>query len=102
MDKSLCSQCFTVPKNLQVGKVYTFQWYWIFNQGTDPYTTCWEAMIVAGDGSGSGSGSVSTTGASSGAPATTGAVVIPPPVCNGNGGNGNNGNVPNYGDNVII
>lgn len=99
MDKSLCSQCFTVPNNLQVGKVYTFQWYWIFNENTDPYTTCWEAMIVAGDGSASGG---STTGASSGTPATTGAVVIPPPICNGNGGNGNNGNVPNYGDNVII
>lgn len=101
MDKSLCSQCFTVPSTLQVGKVYTFQWYWVFNQGTDPYTTCWEAMIVAGDGS-SGGDSGSTTGSSSGTPSTTGAVVIPPPICNGNGGSGNGGNVPSIGDNVVI
>jgi len=46
MDKSLCSQCFTVPSSFQVGKIYTFQWYWVFNAGTDPYTTCWEALIV--------------------------------------------------------
>lgn len=86
MDKSLCTQCFTVPSNLQVGKVYTFQWYWIFNQGTDPYTSCWEAMIVSGtggSGSGTGTGGSSTTGSSIPPSTTTGrgTVVPPPPIC---------------------
>jgi hypothetical protein len=79
MDKSLCTQCFTVPSNLQVGKTYTFQWYWTFNQGSEPYTSCWEAQIVS---STTGSGS-STTGSS--VPSTTGAA--------GNTGSGTGGGV---------
>jgi hypothetical protein len=58
MDKSLCNGCFQIPTNLTVGAVYTFQWYWIFNNGTAPYTTCWEALISAG------SKTNTTTGAS--------------------------------------
>eukprot|EP01089_Gocevia_fonbrunei_P014091 TRINITY_DN3784_c0_g1_i1.p1 TRINITY_DN3784_c0_g1~~TRINITY_DN3784_c0_g1_i1.p1 ORF type:complete len:383 (-),score=67.68 TRINITY_DN3784_c0_g1_i1:18-1166(-) len=50
MDKSLCTGCFTIPNTLQSGKTYTFQWYWIFNEGSTPYTTCWEAKISGSSG----------------------------------------------------
>jgi hypothetical protein len=56
MDKSLCTQCFTIPQNMESG-VWTFQWWWIFNAGSPAYTTCWEARV---GGSGS-SGVVNTT-----------------------------------------
>jgi len=68
MDKSLCTGCFTVPNNLQVGAVYSFQWYWIFNAGSAPYTTCWEAKIISGTGSGT---STTTTSSSSSSSSTT-------------------------------
>jgi len=68
MDKSTCTGCFTVPSDLQAGAVYTFQWYWIFNEGSAPYTTCWEAKITGA--------AQSTTGQ----PATTGQ---PMPVTTG-------------------
>jgi len=89
MDKSLCTQCFTVPTGLTAGKVYTFQWYWIFNQGADPYTSCWEAQIAGGSGSSSSSSSsttglpASTTGrpSTTGSVGTTGSVTGVPPIC---------------------
>jgi len=43
MDKSLCTGTFVVP-DVPDG-VYTFQWRWVFNAGTDPYVTCFEAYI---------------------------------------------------------
>jgi len=43
MDKALCTGSFTVP-NVAPGN-YTFMWYWVFNAGSDPYTTCWDAVI---------------------------------------------------------
>jgi hypothetical protein len=46
-DKSLCSGCFDVPQDLQVGATYTFTWEWAFNADTDLYSSCWEAEIVA-------------------------------------------------------
>jgi hypothetical protein len=53
-DRALATGCFTVPADQAVG-TYVYQWYWIFNQGTAPYTTCWDAQVVAA-GSGRGSG----------------------------------------------
>jgi len=44
MDKSLCTGTFTVPTDLADG-VYTFQWKWVFNKGTAPYITCFEAYV---------------------------------------------------------
>jgi len=43
MDKSLCTGSFFVP-DLADG-VYTFQWKWVFNEGTAPYITCFEAYV---------------------------------------------------------
>jgi len=43
MDKSLCTGSFTVP-NISPGN-YTFMWYWIFNPGEKPYTTCFDVVI---------------------------------------------------------
>eukprot|EP01112_Ceratiomyxa_fruticulosa_P005008 TRINITY_DN1556_c0_g1_i4.p1 TRINITY_DN1556_c0_g1~~TRINITY_DN1556_c0_g1_i4.p1 ORF type:complete len:216 (+),score=36.00 TRINITY_DN1556_c0_g1_i4:158-805(+) len=43
MDKALCTGTFTVP-NLAPGQ-YTFMWYWIFNPGSDPYTSCWDVTV---------------------------------------------------------
>jgi len=119
MDKSLCSQCFTVPSNLQAGKIYTFQWWWVFNAGTPAYTTCWEAKIAGGSNSGSGSSSTtaagsSTTGSRSttgSQPATTGShqgssttgTVVPPPICGGSGsGSGSGTGLPNGKESVAI
>jgi hypothetical protein len=50
-DKAVCFQEFTVPSNIPSGTVCTFLWYWVFNQGTPAYTSCWEACI-GGDCSG--------------------------------------------------
>lgn len=44
MDKALCTGSFFVPANLPDG-VYTFQWKWVFNEGTAPYITCFEAYV---------------------------------------------------------
>lgn len=44
MDKSLCTGSFFVPADLPDG-VYTFQWKWVFNAGTAPYITCFEAYV---------------------------------------------------------
>jgi len=44
MDKSLCTGSFWVPANLSDG-VYTFQWKWVFNGGSAPYITCFEAYV---------------------------------------------------------
>lgn len=45
LDKSLCTGTFTVPGNLGDG-TYTFQWRWIFNQGSPAYITCFEANVA--------------------------------------------------------
>jgi len=45
MDKALCTGAFTVPASTAPGN-YTFMWYWIFNPGSDPYTSCWDVSIV--------------------------------------------------------
>jgi hypothetical protein len=45
MDKSLCTMCFNLEKDLAPGK-YTFQWEWNFNTADDAYSTCWEATVV--------------------------------------------------------
>jgi len=42
-DKALCTGTFTVP-DLTDG-VYSFQWRWVFNAGTAPYVSCFEARI---------------------------------------------------------
>jgi len=44
MDKSLCTGTITVPTSLSPGN-YTFLWFWIFNAGSDPYTSCWDVTI---------------------------------------------------------
>jgi hypothetical protein len=46
-DKATCTGCFSIPKNAQVGAVYTFIWTWEFNAKTDQYSSCWEAQIVS-------------------------------------------------------
>jgi len=111
MDKSLCTRCFNVPSNLQSGKVYTFQWYWVFNQGVPAYTTCWEAMIGSGNGNTGSTSSSSTTGrpATTTAASTTGrtnpsttGAVLPPPICNGNTGSGSGTGLPTGGESVAV
>jgi hypothetical protein len=72
MDKAFCSGCFTVPGDLQVGAVYTFQWYWEFNPGAPPYTSCWEAKIVAGSSSSSSSSGTATSATGSSGTASSG------------------------------
>jgi len=44
MDKSLCTGTFIVP-NIDKGS-YVFLWYWIFNPGEKPYTTCFDVTIA--------------------------------------------------------
>jgi len=44
MGHSLCTGTFLVPQNLADGD-YTFQWRWVFNEGTSPYVTCFEAKV---------------------------------------------------------
>lgn len=51
-DKAMCSQCFTLPADLEAG-TYTFAWFWIFNTG-QLYTSCWEAKVGTGGGGGGG------------------------------------------------
>lgn len=68
MDKALCGQCFDIPADLATGR-YAFQWRWVFNAGTPPYTSCWDAEVVA---SGSTPTTTTTTAAPApGAPTTT-------------------------------
>jgi len=45
LDKSLCTGTFMVPANLADG-TYTFQWRWIFNQGSGAYVTCYDAQVA--------------------------------------------------------
>ena len=46
-DKALAHACFRVPSDLGTGH-FVFQWYWQFNRGDNPpYTTCWDAEVVA-------------------------------------------------------
>jgi len=45
-DGSLCTGCFTVPSNLQVGAIYTFYWEWSFNSAAETYSSCFEAQIT--------------------------------------------------------
>jgi len=47
MDKSFCSRCFNMPTNLAPGQ-YTMLWYWTFNPGSAPYTTCMDIEITSG------------------------------------------------------
>jgi len=44
-DKSLATNHFTIPNNLQPGR-YTLLWAWYFNGPTELYTCCWEVDIV--------------------------------------------------------
>jgi len=44
MDKSLCTGSFWVPEGLDDG-LYTFQWKWVFNAGSPPYITCFDAYV---------------------------------------------------------
>jgi len=44
-DRSLCTLCFQIPE-LNTG-VYSFAWIWEFNNGENPYSTCWNANVVA-------------------------------------------------------
>lgn len=48
-DKALCTNCFTIPSNLQNGK-YTFMWLWAFNGPADLYSTCFDVEIVQNSG----------------------------------------------------
>lgn len=48
-DKALCLGCFQLPSNLAAG-LYTMQWYWIFNEGSAPYTTCFDVRVVSNGG----------------------------------------------------
>jgi len=63
-DKALCTNCFDVPSDLQVGSTFTFVWEWAFNSVTDIYSSCWEAQIVAGN-------NVPSTTQSNNVPSTT-------------------------------
>eukprot|EP01117_Protostelium_nocturnum_P007322 TRINITY_DN2619_c0_g1_i4.p1 TRINITY_DN2619_c0_g1~~TRINITY_DN2619_c0_g1_i4.p1 ORF type:complete len:388 (-),score=117.31 TRINITY_DN2619_c0_g1_i4:51-1214(-) len=92
-DKASCGQCFTVPSTFAVGSTYSFQWYWIFNEGSPPYTTCWEADIVDANGNtgnptttgNTPSNPTSNTGGSGASPTATQATpVISRPPLNGN------------------
>jgi len=64
-DKALCTNCFDVPSDLQVGSTYTFVWEWAFNSLTDLYSSCWEAQIVGNNNA------PSTTQSNNNAPSTT-------------------------------
>lgn len=43
-DKAVCHQDFTMPAGLDK-KRCLFVWYWVFNQGTTPYTACWDINV---------------------------------------------------------
>jgi len=45
-DRSLCTLCFQIPEELTTG-VYSWAWIWQFNNGDSPYSTCWNANVVA-------------------------------------------------------
>jgi len=49
-DKALCTGCFVLPTNLQVGATYSFFWMWAFNSDSDVYSSCWEAKISPSSG----------------------------------------------------
>jgi len=98
MDKALCTGCFQVPSNLKPGAVYTFQWYWIFNPGSAPYTTCWEAKI---SGASSAAASSAATSAAATSAATTSAAATGQPSSGGSTASASTGTVL-YGDVVVI
>eukprot|EP00475_Leptophrys_vorax_P036899 TRINITY_DN62_c0_g1_i1.p1 TRINITY_DN62_c0_g1~~TRINITY_DN62_c0_g1_i1.p1 ORF type:complete len:401 (-),score=94.64 TRINITY_DN62_c0_g1_i1:119-1321(-) len=75
-DKAVCYEDFTVPSSLAVGSTCTFVWYWIFNSGTTPYTTCWEAQIVSGGGS-TPAPTVNTPAPTASTPAPTASTPVP-------------------------
>jgi hypothetical protein len=66
-DKSLCTGTFQVPENAAPG-IYTFQWYWAFNNEADLYATCYEAEILPRN---TNPGTPATSTASPGTPSTT-------------------------------
>ncbi|KAL9655844.1 hypothetical protein ABK040_000906 [Willaertia magna] len=81
MDKALCTGCFTIPSTWPEGR-YAFQWRWIFNAGSAPYTSCWDAQVTK-----------------------TGTPVTPTPVPstgNNNGGGGGNNNNPPVNNNTPL
>jgi len=47
-DKAMAYNSFRVPTTFVPG-VYTWMWYWIFNQGTEPYVTCFEVEMVSNE-----------------------------------------------------
>jgi hypothetical protein len=48
-DKAMCTGCFEIPKNMELGK-YTFLWEWAFNGPNDLYTNCFDVEIVPNTG----------------------------------------------------
>jgi hypothetical protein len=48
-DKALCTMCFTLENDLTPGE-YAFRWLWSFNSLDDVYTTCWDAIVMEGNG----------------------------------------------------
>ena len=80
MDKALCTNCFTIPANTPEGR-YAFQWRWVFNAGSAPYTSCWDAQIT-----------------STGNPVTP----TPAPSTGSNSGSTNNNNAPLVGNSIRI
>jgi hypothetical protein len=74
-DKATCTGCFYIPRNVQVGAVYSFIWTWEFNAVSDQYSTCWEAQIVANT---QGTALALPSGYSNVASAT-GVTPVPPP-----------------------
>lgn len=45
LDKALCTGSFIVPSTMTDG-TYTFQWRWVFNQGSPAYVTCYDAQVA--------------------------------------------------------
>ncbi|KAG2389410.1 hypothetical protein C9374_013970 [Naegleria lovaniensis] len=78
MDKALCTGCFTIPANLPEGR-YAFQWRWVFNAGSAPYTSCWDAQV-----------------------SSTGTPVTPTPSNNQKPPSNNNNNTPLVGNAIRI
>jgi hypothetical protein len=60
MDKSFCERCFTIPASTQPGN-YVMLWYWIFNAGSAPYTTCMD-VVIGGSSAQASAGPATTAG----------------------------------------
>jgi len=54
-DRAMATGCIQIPAALAPGH-YIFQWYWIFNSGSPPYVTCWDAQVITPGGTGSRGG----------------------------------------------